>query len=174
MLSALRKYVDYGSPIFGFFGFLSPDTWSFLTFLAGIAAGWYYYQGNFVMGGLFVLVSGITDTIDGGVARKLGRRTKFGGILDATMDRLSEGIVYVGLLKHYGVAAFALIFSYLVSYVRAKDDRVKTGIAERTDRGAVLILASLLGFVGVGLWIITVAAAITVLMRLAEARKLNP
>ena len=62
----------------------------------------------------------------------------------------------------------------MVSYVRAKDDRVKVGIAERTDRGAVLILASFFGFVETGLWTIAVAAAITVLMRLIEAKKLNP
>lgn len=172
MLSKLREYMNYDSPVFRFFGFLSPDTWSFLTLVCSAFAGWYYHQGNFWVGGLFVLLSGITDTLDGGVARHLGKGTPFGAILDATMDRLGEGLIFAGLIQQFPIAIFALIFSYMVSYVRAKDDRVRVGIAERNDRAAALVLASLFGFVEAGLWLITAAAAITVAMRLHQAKRL--
>ncbi len=174
MLSKLRKYVNYDMWIFRVLGFLPPDFWSVTTLAASLVAGWFYHISNPIMGGIFVLLSGVADTIDGGVARNLNKRTRFGAILDSTMDRLGEGVIYAGLSTQYRVAIPALIFSYMVSYVRAKDDRVRSGIAERGDRLLVLILASFTGLIEPALYLITAAAALTTFMRLLEAKKLNP
>lgn len=113
------------------------------------------------------------DFVDGSVARYTNKPTKFGAIFDATIDRTSEGLVYIALSRYFIAAPVALVCSYLVSYIRAKDDRIKVGIAESGERILILTIASLTGFVEAGLWIIAVLAGITALMRLNEAKKLH-
>ncbi|MBR9680478.1 MAG: hypothetical protein GOU98_01480 [Candidatus Altiarchaeota archaeon] len=173
MISKLRKFINYDSRFFRMFSFLSPDAWTLLNLVASISSAYNYFMGNFILGGLFLLLSGFFDFIDGGVAKYQKTVTKFGAIWDATIDRLSEGLVFLSLARWFFVANFAFIFSYLVSYIRAKDDRVKTGITERGERVLFLTLVSLVNFVETGLYILTIGSIITVFMRLQEAKKLN-
>jgi len=82
--------------------------------------------GHFIIGGVLVLVSGLFDLLDGALARFTKRTTKFGAILDSTVDRISEAAILCGLLIWYIpqgasleiVLIFAvLIGSFLVSYI---------------------------------------------------------
>lgn len=173
MIHKLRRFINYDSKFFRVFSFFSPDMWTLVTLFFGMASAYNYFLGNFRLGGVFLFATGASDFLDGGVARYLKKETKFGAIFDATIDRLSEGLVLLALMRWYYVAGFALVFSLLVSYIRAKDDRIKTGIAERGERVLVLVISSTTGFTEIGLYIVAVAASITVIMRLLEAKKLN-
>lgn len=172
-MSELRRFIDYENPIFGKLSFLPPDTWSFINLVTAGLAGWFYFLGNFPVGAILFLVSGIFDVIDGGVARYLKRKTKFGSILDATMDRIGEGIVYVGISKHYTAATLAMMTSFIVSYIRARDDRINVGIAERGDRMVIIAAASFLNLIEPALWAVIIFSTITVFMRLRMAKKLS-
>ena len=64
-------------------------------------------QGRF--GGALVIaaVAGLSDGVDGFLARRYGWRTHIGGLLDATADKLMLVVAYLAL-AHIGLVAFAL------------------------------------------------------------------
>lgn len=171
-MSRLRMLINYDWPVFRLLGFLPPNAWSVLTVAFSAAAGWNYFNGSVLRGALFLACSGLTDLIDGGVARHFGTQSRFGAVFDSVMDRLGEGLIYMGIAGQHLVAVLALILSYGVSYVRAKEDRARSGIAERNDRLTLLFLASILSFLEIGLYIISAGAAVTIVMRLLEVKKL--
>ncbi len=117
-----------------------------LSFLAALFLG----RGSFLWAGLVLPLAGLCDILDGDVARERGIVSPFGAFLDSTLDRVSEGALYVGLAYYYftrsqsatvwmrgtfegsaewgdadgatlGILALAiLILSFLVSYTRAR------------------------------------------------------
>lgn len=174
MLSKLRKWWDpFSEKIFRPLSFLPPNLITIFTPIFGAFAGYFIYLEKFKLASLFVFLSGFFDLLDGAIARASGRKTKFGAILDSTMDRLSEGLIYAGASFHYPLmSALALIFSYLVSYVRAKDDRIKVGVAERGDRIFLLIFFLYFEKLELALKIVTLLAFITTIQRLKMAREI--
>ena len=135
----------------------NPNWLTTLGFLLSILCAWEIASDRLVIGGVLVLVSGLFDTIDGAVARKTGRVTKFGAIYDSTMDRYSEVTVFFGLgfylIGHYfyltSVAAvFAIGGSIMVSYIRARAEtlgfKANVGLARRQERVLILGLGLLL------------------------------
>ena len=80
--------------------------------------------------GLLLIVAGLFDIFDGGVARLRGEAGPAGAFLDSVLDRISDVILFSALFwslsgqGHRAAAAFALvdlIVSLLVSQVRAED-----------------------------------------------------
>ena len=57
--------------------------------------------------------------LDGQVARLSGRVTRFGGFLDSSLDRLSDMVVFVGLMVFY--AATPRPTQLLTFFLRAPD-----------------------------------------------------
>lgn len=53
----------------------------------------YYLKEQFIMATIFLVVSGITDFIDGFIARKFNMISNFGKILDPFADKLTQGSV---------------------------------------------------------------------------------
>ena len=107
--------------------------------------------------GWVVLFAGLFDMLDGALARQTNRITKFGGVLDSTLDRVSEAAVLIGISILYanrhstwGVAivGITLIGSQLVSYIRAKADALnidcKVGVFTRPERVVILSIGLLL------------------------------
>ncbi len=129
----------------------NPNWLTTLGFLLSIVCAFEIASGSLVTGGLLVLVSGLFDTIDGAVARKTGRVTRFGALYDSTMDRYSEVTVYFGLgfyLIGHGyyltsvAAVFAIGGSIMVSYVRARAEtlgfKANVGLTRRQERVVIL------------------------------------
>jgi phosphatidylglycerophosphate synthase/putative flippase GtrA len=109
-------------------------------------------QGRFALGGWLYVASGLCDFFDGRIARTTGTASPAGAALDSVLDRLSDGVVLLGLVWYYRdswvmpVAGVALIGSFLVSYVRAKAEALgvqmsKVGMMQRPERVAYLGLA---------------------------------
>ncbi|MFC1917452.1 CDP-alcohol phosphatidyltransferase family protein [Chloroflexota bacterium] len=137
---------------------VSPDflTWTglWLTVVAGILV---IYE-NLLTAGIVVLFAGFFDMLDGALARLTERTTKFGAVLDSTLDRLSEAILLLSIMIFFGrqgsltgmtLAGIAMIGSFLVSYVRARTEGIgiecKAGFFTRPERVIVLSLGLLLG-----------------------------
>src|SRR4029450_1973165 len=55
----------------------------------------------FFWAGIILIVANLFDMLDGQVARLSGRVTRFGGFLDSSLDRLSDMVVFVGLMVFY-------------------------------------------------------------------------
>ncbi len=124
-----------------------------------------YAAGQIRLGGLLLLLSGITDTLDGQVARGGAMVTKFGAFYDSTLDRVGDGATFIGIgaflltapevayrIPAAIVCMVAILSSLLVSYARARAEGLglecKVGIAQRAERILGLGLSSLL--VGAG------------------------
>ena len=127
-----------------------PDHLSIVGVCLSLLAALLLGRGSFLAAGLVLPLAGLCDILDGDVARERGMVNAFGAFLDSTLDRLSEGALYVGLAYFYftrsqsatvwmrgmfdgsaqwgdadgatlGILALAtLILSFLVSYTRAR------------------------------------------------------
>ena len=108
---------------------ITPNVITWVGFVLAIGAAVLIAGGYLISAGLVLLVAGFFDTLDGALARYTNRVTRFGAVLDATLDRLSEGALLLGVMAFFvgeeetiGVllAGGALLASLAVSYVRAK------------------------------------------------------
>ncbi len=158
---------------------LKPNTLTFIELAISIGAAYAIVTGYFLLGGILVLVSGLFDLLDGALARFTKQSTKFGAILDSTIDRLSEAAIFCGLLVWYmpKVATLeivlifaALIGSFLVSYIRARAEGLGlecgVGLFTRAERVIVLAVGLLVNQVFIALWVLVVFVYITVAQRL--------
>jgi archaetidylinositol phosphate synthase len=152
----------------------SPTPWTLVGFVFAFLAFIFYGGGNQTIAGLLVVVSGFFDVIDGAVARATGKISARGAFLDSTLDRVSELLIFLGILLGNYVAPFfvllALALSLLVSYTRAKGDALGVnlagiGVGERSERFVALIVTSLLGIVALGVLIVVVLALFTFVER---------
>jgi len=129
---------------------VSPDHLTILGVCLSLLAALLLGRGSFFAAGFVLLLAGLCDILDGDVARERGLVSPFGAFLDSTLDRVSEGALYIGLAYFYftrsqtatvwmrgmfegsaewgdadgptlGVLALStLILSFLVSYTRAR------------------------------------------------------
>ena len=178
---------------------VSPNTLTIFGFCINFGVAWLISQGHFIYGGILILVAGIFDLLDGAVARMMGKVSKFGALLDSTLDRYSEGVVLFGLLWYYAsrhnfayktecLLIFATIVgSILVSYVRARaeglDLDAEVGIFRRTMRIGILSLGLMISAIPnkpdtvmlYTLWILAIGTNFTAVHRLVyvwfKARK---
>jgi CDP-diacylglycerol--glycerol-3-phosphate 3-phosphatidyltransferase len=161
---------------------ISPNTLTILGFLLSIAVAYLVARGMLLGGGLLLLFSGWFDLLDGALARLTGRVTRFGALLDSSLDRFSEAIVLCGLLFFYhgsfqeSVLIFAtLIGSVMVSYIRARAEGLglecKVGLFTRPERLILVALGLILGWffseaLVIILWVLAVGTNLTALERL--------
>ncbi|HET7760826.1 MAG TPA: CDP-alcohol phosphatidyltransferase family protein, partial [Phycicoccus sp.] len=142
---------------------ISPDVVTVIGTL-GVAVGAlaFYPRGELFVGTLVITAFVFADTVDGIMARRLGRSTKWGAYLDSTLDRMGDAAVFGGLVLWYAgdgdnpyMAALALaclILGSVVSYAKARAEGLgmtcNVGMADRTARLLILLFAT--GFVGLG------------------------
>jgi archaetidylinositol phosphate synthase len=155
---------------------LPPDFWTSIGFVFAIIAGVLYAirPDEPYLAALAILVLGVFDVLDGAVARVMHKVSKAGSFNDSTLDRLAEIAIFAGII--YGkytsplLVLLALGFSLLVSYTRAKGDSLGVslsgvGVGERAERLIVLIIASAIELVWVGVVIVALLAFVTFLQR---------
>jgi archaetidylinositol phosphate synthase len=152
----------------------SPTGWTLIGMLFAFLAFIFYGGGHPFLGGILVLFAGLFDVLDGAVARATGKTSLRGAFLDSTLDRVSEVVVFLGILVGGYASPFlvilALSLSLMVSYTRAKGDALGVnlagiGVGERSERLVVLIVTSLLSILALGVLIIAVLALITFVQR---------
>jgi CDP-diacylglycerol--glycerol-3-phosphate 3-phosphatidyltransferase len=132
-----------------------PNVVTTFGFAVTVSAGVTFFTGRVRLAGLLVLLGGVLDIFDGRVARGSGRASVFGSFYDSTLDRISEVIVFLGIMSLYVggsphfspswmvyVVALALSGSLMVSYTRALAEKLgvdcQIGLMQRLER--VLLL----------------------------------
>lgn len=136
---------------------LKPDHVSILGLFSSLLAGVSFIYYPF-LGGVFTLLTGLLDTLDGTLARATGQSQKFGAFLDSVLDRYTELIIYLGIWCYFyrqGTTSpyFSLTFllilfgSLMVSYTRARaeglGERCMVGVFQRGERIILIGLAGM-------------------------------
>ena len=106
--------------------------------------------GEFFWAGVVLIVANLFDMLDGNVARQTGNVTKFGGFLDSSLDRLSDMVVFLGIMIFYAgkLAQHSIVNvaagrhrndrSVMVSYTTARSEGlgVKANVGVSAAAGA--------------------------------------
>ncbi|NBO64372.1 MAG: CDP-alcohol phosphatidyltransferase family protein [Acidobacteria bacterium] len=137
----------------------NPNLLSVIGLGINIWAAVLYAIGAFFPAGLVMILANIFDMLDGRVARRTGRVTRFGAFLDSTLDRLSDMVVFLGIIIFYtrdtsynstlyaALTGAALIGSVMVSYTSARAEslipKCDVGFLRRPERVVLLIIGSL-------------------------------
>ena len=172
---------------------ISPDVVTVVG-TVGVSAGAlvFFPQGLLWQGVLVITAFVFSDLIDGAMARKTGRTDDFGAFLDSTLDRVADAALFGGIACYFAWQADSRLYLALslvilamgavTSYARAKADVLgydaKVGVAERPDRLVGLLVpaffADLLDLpvlLHVALWVLAVAATVTVVQRIWTVRR---
>jgi archaetidylinositol phosphate synthase len=142
---------------------------------------------------LLLFISGCFDVFDGAVARKTNNTSQFGAFLDSNIDRLSDAIIYLGLIYGGYIDFFAgyicFFLSLMISYVRSRAqnegvDMFGIGFLERAERMILIMCAMIVEawvffftnatnslFFFVFIWIFILLLTITFIQRIVFAYK---
>ncbi len=173
---------------------LTPDSVTIIgTAGSVLAALTLYPAGHLFVGWLVIWFFVLADMLDGAMARERGGGTRFGAVLDATCDRISDGAVFCGLLwwavfglnsSSLAVAIMiCLVTSQVISYIKARAEAsgldASGGLIERPERLVIALggagISDLPGFpmpmaLHVAMWLLAVASLITVGQRMHSVR----
>jgi CDP-diacylglycerol--glycerol-3-phosphate 3-phosphatidyltransferase len=156
---------------------ISADQITLLGLAASVACGLVVAAGRLGWGAFFLALSGLTDVLDGAVAKSGGTAGPRGAFFDSVCDRVSDGVVlggaawyYAGREPHLAVLAFGVaLLSLLVSYERSRAESLgfngKGGLMERAERMVVLGVGLTFGLLTAALWLLLVLTAFTVVQR---------
>src|SRR6185312_10794585 len=86
-----------------------------LTFGAALLTA----NGLLVWAGLVLAFAGTFDILDGALARSTRRAYPYGAFLDSTLDRYSEGAMYIGLAYYFATTSGPLQRWLLLATVAA-------------------------------------------------------
>ena len=165
---------------------LTPNALTWLGFCITVGAAVLIATDHLLASGIVVIVAGLFDMLDGALARLTGRVSRFGAILDSTLDRLSEAALLLALLVvsarelHVLVSLLigvTLLGSLMVSYIRARIEAMgiecQAGFFTRPERVVILALGLMLSRFDfallIALSIIAFFSWVTVIERLVYA-----
>jgi CDP-diacylglycerol--glycerol-3-phosphate 3-phosphatidyltransferase len=133
---------------------VNPNVITTIGTLCTIAAAVTYAFGHISIGGWILGLTALFDVLDGIVARRTNRETKFGAFYDSSLDRISDGMILGGLTVFYAtdtprhsvamviICVLAIIGTFLTSYTRARADALgidaKVGMIQRVERVVLL------------------------------------
>jgi CDP-diacylglycerol---glycerol-3-phosphate 3-phosphatidyltransferase len=173
---------------------LTPDAVTIVGTIASVAGALVLFpMGKLFAGACVVWFFVLFDMVDGAMARERGGGTRFGAVLDATCDRVSDGAVFSGLLwwivfalhdKPLAVATLiCLVTSQVISYIKARAEasglRGDGGLIERPERLIIVLTGAGVSdfpFVAwppalpVAMWVLAAASVVTCVQRLHAVR----
>ena len=145
-------------------GHINPNILTVIGVSLNVGCGLLFGLGLFFYAGIALIVANLFDMHDGQVARLSGRVTRFGGFLDSSLDRLSDMVVFVGLMVYYArdtpahstlnvfLAGAGLMGSVMVSYASARAEslipKCDVGFLRRPERVVLFIIGALSTYPG--------------------------
>lgn len=151
IIDAMVRWLAYGK--------VNPNYLTVIGVSINVACGLLFGLGHFFWAGVVLIVANLFDMLDGNVARLSGRVTRFGGFLDSSLDRMSDMVVFVGLMVFYArdtqfhstlnvfLVGAALMGSVMVSYASARAEslipKCDVGFLRRPERVVLLIIGAL-------------------------------
>lgn len=151
---------------------------------AGVLVGAYVAaRGHILWAVVIILVSALTDVMDGSMARARGTASRFGALLDSTMDRVADGAIFAGVAYLYRdepatflAVMICLVAGQVVSYVKARAEGLgmscDVGLVERAERLIIVGVGALMTGFGLSwglpaaLWVLAAGSIFTVVQRM--------
>jgi CDP-diacylglycerol--glycerol-3-phosphate 3-phosphatidyltransferase len=173
---------------------LTPDMVTIIGTAGSVLAALILFPiGQLWWGTLAVWFFVLADMLDGAMARERGGGTRFGAVLDATCDRISDGAVFCGLLwwAAFGLHSSSLVVatliclvtSQVISYVKARAEASGLegggGLIERPERLIIVLVGAGLSdlpyfpmpvLLHIAMWLLAVASLVTVGQRVHSVR----
>jgi CDP-diacylglycerol---glycerol-3-phosphate 3-phosphatidyltransferase len=173
---------------------LTPDAVTILGTAGAVLGALVLFPIGLLFAGAFTVAFFVlADMLDGAMARERGGGTRFGAVLDATCDRISDGAVFCGLLwwAAFGrdsaelvvATMICLVSSQVISYIKARAEASgltgEGGLIERPERLLIVLLGACLSdlpviplpwLLDVAMWVLAVASVVTVGQRLHSVR----
>jgi CDP-diacylglycerol--glycerol-3-phosphate 3-phosphatidyltransferase len=173
---------------------LTADSVTIMASAAAVLAALTLFPtGRLFAGTLVISFFVMFDMLDGAMARESGGGSRFGAVLDATCDRISDGAVFCGLLwwAAFGMRSpslvvatmICLVTSQVISYIKARAEasglRGDGGFIERPERLIIVLVGADLSdlpvfplhwALPVAMWVLAVASMITCAQRLHTVR----
>jgi CDP-diacylglycerol--glycerol-3-phosphate 3-phosphatidyltransferase len=145
-------------------------------------------EGWLAVGALIFGVGSLSDAVDGALARRQGRSTRFGAFLDSTFDRIGEGAVLAALAVHFavhremwavGATVLSLLGGNLTSYVRARAETLgidcEVGWVSRTERVFIMGVGMLFHVAVPMIWVLAALTMVTAGQRVWHVyRRMTP
>src|ERR1700733_14237757 len=174
-------------------GFPADGVTIIATAAAVLAALTLFPIGRLFAGTVVITFFVMFDMVDGAMARESGGGTRFGAVLDATCDRISDGAVFCGLAWWAGfglgspslvvATLICLVTSQVISYIKARAEasglRGDGGFIERPERLIIVLVGAGLSDLAVfplpwalpaAMWLLAVASMVTCAQRLHTVR----
>jgi CDP-diacylglycerol--glycerol-3-phosphate 3-phosphatidyltransferase len=151
IINAIVRWLAYGG--------VHPNVLTVIGVTINVGCGVLFGMGAFFWAGVVLIVANLFDMLDGNVARLTGNVTRFGGFLDSTLDRISDIVVFLGIMIFYAgntpqhsilnvfLGGVGLMGSVMVSYTtsRAENAGIKSsvGFLQRPERIVLFIIGAL-------------------------------
>ena len=169
---------------------ITPNVISALGGLGSAASAILLFgTGHFFAAAIVTTLFVLFDLLDGTMARISNSSSRWGALLDSTLDRISDAAI-LGSVAYWlsrsndrlvPVVLAVLILGSLISYIKARaeglDIECNGGIAERTERLIIILVATGLHGLGlnfvlaIGFWALFALSFITVVQRLVIVYK---
>jgi CDP-diacylglycerol--glycerol-3-phosphate 3-phosphatidyltransferase len=169
---------------------IHPHVLTASGFALGLVAANFFRVDRFFLAGIFIILAGTCDILDGRLARDTGTGSAYGALFDSTVDRYTEVVVFLGLAWYYLarsqttvlVILLAVAGSMMVSYTRARAEGLglecRVGIMQRQHRITLLAAGAMLAAIPgtkhvamlVSIWIIAILANVTAVQRVVYIR----
>jgi CDP-diacylglycerol--glycerol-3-phosphate 3-phosphatidyltransferase len=135
---------------------VTPNSLTYAALSLALASGMAAAAGWYLSAAGCLLASGAFDLLDGIVARAGHQSTRFGALLDSTVDRLADSLPLLGLVVGTSqtalgsvVLVLAIVTGFAVSYVRARAEGLGISLPplfmRRAERVVMLLLALVTG-----------------------------
>jgi CDP-diacylglycerol--glycerol-3-phosphate 3-phosphatidyltransferase len=163
---------------------LTPNGLTLIGSALHLVVAWLIATAHLPLGGVALIVTAAFDGFDGTLARLTGRSSPLGAFLDSTFDRVSEIIVFAGLLIYTVdretstealLVLVTLAFSLMVSYTRARSEALgcgtKAGVFGRFERMALLSVGLIVSPwmpISWTLWILVIGVVVTTGQRIVD------
>jgi len=182
-----RKRVEQGlGPIGGGLRRLgvTADALTVFGLLCSIATAVLIASGHLIWALVGLIVSGVSDLLDGSIARGSGQASPRGAFFDSVTDRASDALLFGGVAWHLAhqseylpILAFAVAAcSMLISYERARAESLgldaRGGLMERAERFVLLGAALAFPILVPMLWVMLALTGFTAIQRFVRVYRL--
>ena len=161
---------------------ITPNMATMIGLALNIIVGAILAAGFPVVAGVLLLFASAFDMVDGSIARATNTISKFGGFFDSTIDRISEIVVFVGLIVYLDgtdagragsvLSIIAVTGSLMTSYARARAEalgyKASVGFLARPERVILLAICLIIRQPMWALWILAIGTYLTTIWRIVH------